>query len=188
MDRVILTSLFINHSERDSAKQYSPETADLAFAWLPGLGTGDIEDLSNAFSSKPSQIKITLGQFLDGVIEDGHFSDSSPIRHPQHQALIERIIDEAIVIEWSPPELSSLSNLLKLSPSHVAAGTYIGLKAAEGNYIVLVTVPGGIILVGIATEIVNSLRNYFASKNDDKKSKGRTPPLADASAQRGLAA
>ena len=82
MDRVILTSLFINHSERDSAKQHSPETVDLAFAWLPGLGTGDIEDLSNAFSSKPNQIKITLGQFLDGVIEDGHFSDSSPIRHP----------------------------------------------------------------------------------------------------------
>ena len=182
MDRVILTSLFINHSERDSAKQHSPETVDLAFAWLPGLGTGDIEDLSNAFSSKPNQIKITLGQFLDGVIEDGHFSDSSPIRHPQHQTLIERILDEAIVIEWSPPELSSLSNLLKLRPSHVAAGTYIGLKAAEGNYIVLVTVPAGIILVGVATEIVNSLRNYFASKNDDKKSKGRTPPPADASA------
>ena len=46
----------------------------------------------------------------------------------------------------------------------------------------LVTVPAGFILVGVATEIVNSLRNYFASKNDDEKSKGRTPPPADASA------
>ena len=182
MDRVILTSLFINHSERDCAKQHSPETVDLAFAWLPGLGTGDIEDLSNAFSSKPNQIKITLGQFLDGVIEDGHFSDTSPIRHPQHQTLIKRILDEAIVIEWSPPELSSLSKLLKLSPSHVAEGTYIGIKAAEGNYIVLVRVPAGIILVGVATEMVSSLRNYFASKNNDKKSKGCTPAPADASA------
>ena len=38
MDRVILTSLFINHSERNGAKQHSPETLDLMWWTAPASG------------------------------------------------------------------------------------------------------------------------------------------------------
>ncbi len=63
---------------------------------------------------------------------------------------------ECIVVEQSPPQLLSLTELLKKGTG-VSIGAYVGLQVASGP-LLFVTVPLGIMIVGVAVGVSDALR------------------------------
>lgn len=117
------------------------------------IDVGAIEDFT--------QIE-NVRQFLDGTIEGGVYrnlyrSQGSGIIAPLYYPdAIEQVLQAAIVIEHSPPTTEMLSALLsKATP--LAGGLFLGIQLAEGNTIMLVTVPLGILLVGTAVAVTKAI-------------------------------
>lgn len=132
MDRVITTTLYLADDETNSivGRERDAPPAEVTFAWVSQLDPDNIPDISDALSFKPYRIQIDLAEFLDQIIRKGCFSPSIlPFSiHPQNLPLIEKIVHAPIVIERSPPQAISISDLLKLGASPVALGTYVGSR------------------------------------------------------------
>lgn len=186
MERIIITSLYFDSDAPVFGKQQdaSPAT-EVTFAWLPNKGLENIPDILEETRITPNRINIELGEFLDEIIEKGYYSFqiSNPFRAPRNPLLITRIIEEPIIIERSPPQAISIRDLLSLSASPTALGTYVGINVASGHYLLLLTVPAGILVVGAAIEITKALPMLLgiseAVKPRPRSSRKRdTPPKA----------
>lgn len=72
--------------------------------------------------------------------------------------LLARVLyQDEIVVQNSPPEIKSLTDLIKQSPG-VAIGAYAGFEAAvDMPMLLLATVPGGIILGGLSFAVTKAL-------------------------------
>jgi len=186
MERVILTTLYVATDEKNLIAGRAPDAppAEVTFAWFPQLDPGNIPDISDGLSTGPKEIKVDLADFLDELLRKGRYAPSVVAipAPPLNLTLIEKIIHEPIVIERSPPEAISISNLLKLSGSPAALGTYVGIAAANGNYLLLLTVPAGILIVGAAIEVTKAIPKLLgtaAHTSRPRPSKKRnTPPRA----------
>ena len=189
MERVIVTTLYVAADEKKLIAGRAPDAppAEVTFAWLPQLDPNNIPDISDTWSGAPKEIKIDLADFLDQILRKGYYDPRSIELTPiPNRPLIEKIINEPIVIERSPPEAISISNLLKLSASPVALGTYVGIAAADGNYLLLLTVPAGILIVGTAIEVTKAIPKLLgtseAPRSRPRSSKKRNSPPSAASA------
>jgi len=75
---------------------------------------------------------------------------------------IDGVLLERVVIERSPVSTISLHGILSQSP-YIAVGTYVGMTvAADHPYLMLVTVPGGIVVIGAAIGVSRGLMNGLA--------------------------
>jgi hypothetical protein len=79
--------------------------------------------------------------------------------------LLSRLLNrEEIVIEHSPPTLTSLAAFLK-NASGVAIGAFIGISAGIGSpMLMFITVPFGMLIVGTASGIGNALEQGLRDK------------------------
>jgi hypothetical protein len=97
-------------------------------------------------------------QFIAGAVTN-RFAFASWEDPSTHDHLVSAALNAQIIIERSPPISLSLGALLKKSPA-VAIGTFIGIQAVSEDmapYVMLATVPGGIIAVSSAIGISRAL-------------------------------
>ena len=128
-------------------------------------------------------------RFLDDLLRNGvYHGNEQPLSEqplPNYK-LVRQVLQQSIVVEQSPVEAVSFISLLKRAkPSDVAIGAYVGYAAANGNYLLLLTVPAGILLVGSAIAITAALPKILASRFSSeptpkkrRSSGGQKPPRA----------
>jgi hypothetical protein len=96
-------------------------------------------------------------QFVNAIIE---------LSFPQEaveQAIALQILDESIIIERSPPIAETLMSLVHGATS-TSLGILVGVNLAPDPYLMVVTVPAGIILMGTALGISKGLERGLAKR------------------------
>jgi hypothetical protein len=74
-----------------------------------------------------------------------------------------RVLSEPVVIEQSPPDWVTLTDLLKNAASPTQIGVYVGIAAAlpVNPLLMLITVPAGILLVGTSIALTERLNRLL---------------------------
>jgi hypothetical protein len=96
--------------------------------------------------------------------------------------LIDRIYEQPVIIEQSPAEGIPFFTMLK-GASAATIGTFIGVKGLDGNALLFISVPAGIIVVGSAIAITHAFEKGLANVVD-RLTKSKSPPPKRPSSRR----
>lgn len=168
--RVIRTELYFDEDTiRSTVRRprfrpmHSREKSDgLAFLWFRSDSPGPYSIRSYKwFSGKEvgsTDIRIILDLLLQDIEGDdiGRFIGTQ--ERSSNESIIDYVIDQGIIIEQSPPKAIKFKDLLKSSNTALLLGAYIGRSMAGDNPALLIlTIPGGIIVVGSALGIADAM-------------------------------
>jgi hypothetical protein len=134
----------------------------LSFAWFQAGGSteGLHEELlaDRIFYREEGTAAAFLDHVLRGFDKRLPFLFIADPLRLANRGIIEQVMNDAIIIENSPPEAVPLRSLIARAPG-VAIGTFIGIAAAR-NYsplLMFLTVPGGILVCSSAIGISKAL-------------------------------
>jgi hypothetical protein len=170
--RILRTEVYFEPTE---IKWLYPElihgNPGIAFAFIAINAEGiDLNEVFTPFASWPRVARSRVSEyevrrFLDEALQFsavGHREvlpfavldpdDTFEPPVPPNEAIINFIIEQNVVVENSPAEGIPFATLLK-GASAATIGTYVGVQAAEGHTLLLLTVPAGIIVVGSAIAV-----------------------------------
>ncbi|MDR3467374.1 MAG: hypothetical protein P4M07_15695 [Xanthobacteraceae bacterium] len=105
--------------------------------------------------------------FLGGIRLEAGGPETNP-------SAVAYVLDQLIVIENSPPEGVPFASLIK-GASAATIGAYVGVHAADGNLLLFLTVPAGILVVGSAIAVTNAINQGLnkAVERISKRKPGR---------------
>lgn len=165
--------------DRDAVPSFSA-------AWLRNFKPRDFPGDSGDLRSKSSPfIGIdSVEWYLFQVLVNGRYSgEERGVLFDTNHPLVDRILAQPIVLEQSPVLTEPFYSILRRSTPSVAIGAYVGYAAANGNYLLMVTVPAGILLVGSAIEITRALPRILSGKKaprgrprNSQPTRKRNPP------------
>jgi hypothetical protein len=160
--RVIQTTLYIDdHHRLFQSPKHNP---GIAFAWFKGeFHDGDVASLvkGDPINRHSQEVRI----FLQLALESSERQFKQDRRGPVgNDGTVNEVIDASVIIENSPPEAIPFSVLLRKASSAVV-GTYIGVRMAESNpVLMLLTVPAGLLVVGSAMGVAKALEKGLNKK------------------------
>jgi hypothetical protein len=171
MMRVIRTELYFDEKtirtdkrrSRFRALHFPRENSGLAFVWFRGDAVGPYEDIwaSDWFRGKEigyTKLENAIDLLLQDVAGDEIWSLLDVIDAARNRDIVEYVYDQDVVIEQSPPKAVKFKDLLKSSNTALLIGAYIGQATAGDNpALLLLTVPGGIIVVGSALGVADAM-------------------------------
>jgi hypothetical protein len=177
--RVLTTWMYFDRSQVNTDSTFRrprgrDEDADLGIgvAWFGGdtPRLGDIDNLK-AFRRVPglqreqSLTEEFLRQYLDLFLMDAGehevYRSELPLKNPN---TVDYILTQPIVIERSPPVHVTLKGMINATNLPVWIGSYVGWNVVpEHSILLLVTVPGGIIIVSSAAGLASALSAGLSS-------------------------
>lgn len=174
--KTIRTEYYLDISD-PYARRMPNRNPGIAVAWF-GIGDHAIDEDDLRTILKFSRVRRTgeLPNFIHGSLYGRYPSYGRPLVFRKGvSSLVKRLARQRIIVERSPVESIPLRQLLKGSAA-VVVGTFIGLGIAQDNpYLMLISIPGGIIAVGSAIGISRGLENGL-NKAIEALITGEKPP------------
>jgi hypothetical protein len=169
--RVIRTEMYFDdssvnaadahHRKRSMRRFNEKKNHGLAFAWFRNDGDDSFSIKSHKwFEGKEigiDQIDLALDLLLRDVdeFEITRMLSGESVRNPE---IIDYVLQQSIILEHSPPVAIPFKNLLKKTNSALLIGAYVGYASAGDNpALMILTVPGGIIVVGSALGVADAM-------------------------------
>lgn len=134
----------------------------IAFAWFRNDGDVPI-NIRNYKWFDGREIEVgQVSQALDVLLRDGDqreiYRVGEPTEKIQNPSVIDFIFGQDVVLEHSPPFAIPFKNLLEKTNSAVLIGAYVGYAmAGDDPLLMILTIPGGIIVVGSALGIADAM-------------------------------
>jgi hypothetical protein len=167
--RVIRTELYFNPKVVEALSRVQIDNPGLAVAWFAAeldteIDLHEIADKSwHNFNLEDAEIFIAAA-----IANFQNLNEPSEVLIPGQirasataNSFAKYVLEQPIVIEHSPPEAVPFSALLK-GASGAVIGTYVGFQiAGENSLLLLVTVPGGLMVVSSAMGISKALEKGF---------------------------
>jgi hypothetical protein len=145
--RVIRTELYFepNYIQRLSDKKQ--KTASVTFAWIKSQPSSRLRAPDHSTAISPDQVGSVLDHILRQEPPAWQFGQSH--LEVLNQSTVNSILNTDFVVEQSPPEWLTLSNILKegAKGSTVALAVYVALS---GDMLLFITLPSALLIVGAA--------------------------------------
>jgi hypothetical protein len=148
--RVIRTEEYFDGNYVKRREDKWLKNSSICFAWIKmgetsTLRVGHLKDFEEARPITPSEVPLVLDYILRRERMQPFVDRSEELLNA---SIVEQILETPIVIEQSPPELDTLSSILK---SGVKGGGTVALSvylALNGDVYLFVTLPLAFIVVG----------------------------------------
>jgi hypothetical protein len=148
--RVIRTEKYFDGNYLKRREDRSLKVGDISFAWIrmgdsPSTAIDRLPDLQRAVLIVPDQVPLVLDYILRRDRMQPFTEHKDAVLNPR---VVEQILNEPIVIELSPPDVATLSHILKegvKGGGTVALSVYV---AVSGDVYLFVTLPLALLVIG----------------------------------------
>ncbi len=177
--RVIRTEMYFDKTDL-RLPSTRPRNPGVAVAWFKTNDEEVVPEIDQSLIFRhleryPREDGV-LRRFIDISIQGQHrwIGGSVEGRELQNPHYVQFVLSADIVLERSPPTSEKLNQLFH-GGSAITIGTAIGMGLSGGSYpLMLVTVPGGIILMGAAIGVSKGLQNGLNKKIEKAISGSKT--------------
>jgi hypothetical protein len=157
MTRVIQTTMYLDEFYGVFALRGSRSNPGITFAWFKGEFRDD-DSLQlvagDEINRRSQEVRIFFELALTNTERQFEQRRYGPLGN---DGTINQIMDADVIVENSPPEAVPFSVLLR-NASTAVVGTYIGVRIAGSNpVLMLLTVPAGLLVVGSAMGVAKAL-------------------------------
>ena len=181
MRRVITTTLYFDYEDVPDSSNVTEaplkvHLPDISFSWFNGNVLAPLDTNGIDFFTARQFPKERIRSSIEWLLRDSNpqsprylfdIIDSSaefiPQKDGEWSRIHDTVMDAPVVIEQSPPISLPFKDLLNKSNSEILLGTYVGMAAGgqHDTVLLLLTVPGGILVVSSAAGIARALQKGF---------------------------